>query len=161
MSRMQLHNDQIKLGACPADKASAIREAGDLLLSSGMIAPAYIDSLMRRENVSNTFLGHGVAIPHGMIEDRHLILRTGIALLQIPGGLEWNAGHTVHLVVAIAAQSDEHIQVLRRLTRLLQDEAQLQRLFTCTDPALLIASLSDETAPATPAPAAHDLEQAF
>jgi len=164
MSRMQLHNDQIKLGARPADKASAIREAGDLLLASGMIAPAYIDSLMRREHVSNTFLGHGVAIPHGMIEDRHLIRQTGIAILQIPGGLEWNAGQTVHLVVAIAAQSDEHIQVLRRLTRLLQDEAQLQRLFTCTDPALLIASLSDETAPAAPAanaPAAHDLEQAF
>ena len=61
--------------------------------------------------------------------------------------------------MAIAAQSDEHINVLRRLTRLMQDEARLQQLFTCTDPALLIASLSDDAPVATSTIAAQDLEQ--
>ncbi|EEG07370.1 phosphoenolpyruvate--protein phosphotransferase [Pseudogulbenkiania ferrooxidans] len=134
----------VRLGASPADKNGAIAEAGHLLASAGYIDPAYIDSLLRRETVANTFLGHGVAIPHGMIEDRYLIRHTGVAVLQIPGGLEWNPGQRVHLVVAIAAQSDEHITLLRRLTRLLQDEKQLQTLFGTNDPAPLLAALGED-----------------
>jgi phosphoenolpyruvate-protein phosphotransferase len=161
MSYESLHRGLVRLGANPSDKADAISEAGHLLLEAGMIDPAYIDSLMRREIVSNTFLGHGVAIPHGMIEDRHLIRRTGIAILQIPGGLEWNPGQIVHLVVAIAAQSDEHITLLRRLTRLLQDDAQLQQLFNTTDPDTLIALLNGEPATSSPQSPASDLQSSF
>jgi len=161
MSRATLHIDQIKVGAHPADKATAISEAGHILVAAGLVDPSYIDSLMRRENVSNTYLGHGVAIPHGMIEDRHLIRSTGIAILQIPGGLEWNPGQQVKLVVAIAAESDEHITLLRRLTRLLQDEAQLQQLFTCSDPAVLLAALTADTPVPEASRAASDLEQQF
>ena len=67
-------------------KEEAIRLAGKLLTEAGYIAPPYIDSLMKREAVSNTFLGAGVAIPHGMIEDRHHVFHTGIAVLQAPAG---------------------------------------------------------------------------
>jgi len=156
-----LQQDRVRLGATPSEKADAISEAGHLLVAAGLVDPAYIDSLMRRENVSNTYLGHGVAIPHGMIEDRHLIRRTGIAVLQIPGGLEWNPGQIVYLVVAIAAQSDEHIVLLRRLTRLMQDEAQLQQLFSTTDPHQLVTILSGET-PALSTPSqAKDLDAVF
>lgn len=133
----------ISLQTSPEDKETAIREAGQLLVKAGCIDPAYVDSLLKRESVANTFLGHGVAIPHGMIEDRHLIRSTGIAILQIPGGLEWNPGQITHLVFAIAAQSDEHITLLRRLTRLLQNEARLKHLFTTHDYNDLIAALSD------------------
>jgi phosphotransferase system HPr (HPr) family protein len=68
----------------------AIRQAGLLLADAGYIQPAYIESLLKREQVANTFLGSGVAIPHGMIDDRHLIQHTGIAILQVPEGVEWN-----------------------------------------------------------------------
>ena len=162
MSCSTLQNNQIRLGSRPIDKSAAISEAGHLLTSAGLIEPAYIDSMMRRENVSNTFLGHGVAIPHGMIEDRHLIRQTGIAVIQIPEGLEWNDGQTVHLLVAIAAQSDEHITLLRRLTRLMQDPAQLSLMFTTTDPNFLCSVLNGENAvPVVSAPPASDLGQSF
>ena len=128
MSSTLIRPELVRLGASPASKAQAIREAGQLLAAAGHIDPAYVDSLLARENVANTYLGHGVAIPHGMIEDRHLIRSTAIAVLQVPGGIEWNPGQTVHLVFAIAAQSDEHLALLRRLTRLLQDEAALAGL---------------------------------
>jgi len=162
MPNEMLHRGLVRLGASPSDKTDAITEAGHLLVEAGLVDPAYIDSLMRRENVSNTYLGSGVAIPHGMIEDRHLIRGTGIAILQVPGGLEWNQGQTVNLVVAIAAQSDEHITLLRRLTRLLQDQEQLQKLFSTTDPDVLISALNGEApaAAASQAPA-EDLESAF
>lgn len=157
MSTQIIQTELIALGAQAQEKSSAIKAAGQLLAQAGRIDPAYIDSLLRRETVANTFLGHGVAIPHGMIEDRHLIRQTGIAILQIPQGVEWNPGQRVHLVIAIAAQSDEHIALLRRLTRLLQDEARLQQLFDTTDPQALIAALADTDSPAVAATEVRDL----
>ncbi len=136
----------IQLDAKAATKEEAIRLAGQLLADAGYIEPAYIDSLLKREQVANTFLGSGVAIPHGMIDDRHLIHHTGIAILQLPDGLTWNEGQTVYLVVAIAAQSDEHIGLLRRLTRLMQQPDALDALVHASNPLVLIAALSDAPA---------------
>lgn len=145
--------ERIRLQQRATDKTSAIRAAGRLLADTGCIDPAYIDSLLRRETVANTFLGHGVAIPHGMGEDRHLIRQTGIAVLQFPDGLEWHPGQTTHLVFAIAAQSDEHITLLRRLTRLLNDDARLRQLFATQRAEDIVAALSqDAPAPAASAP---------
>ncbi|MCE1237389.1 MAG: phosphoenolpyruvate--protein phosphotransferase [Hyphomicrobiales bacterium] len=152
----------IRLAAAPATKAAAIAEAGQLLAAAGRIDPAYVDSMMRRETVANTYLGHGVAIPHGMIEDRGMVRATGLAVLQIPAGVTWNDGQTVRLVVAIAAQSDAHIAVLRRLTRLIQDEPALAALVEATDPAAILAALADDAPVAAPAGApAIDFAERF
>lgn len=152
--------ERIRLQQRATDKESAIRAAGQLLADAGCIDPAYIDSLLRRETVANTFLGHGVAIPHGMGEDRHLIRQTGIAVLQFPDGLEWHPGQTTHLVFAIAAQSDEHITLLRRLTRLLNDDTRLRQLFTTQNAEELVAALSsDAPAPAAGTPGTDLAEQ--
>ncbi|MFT3961527.1 phosphoenolpyruvate--protein phosphotransferase [Propionivibrio sp.] len=143
-------------------KEEAIRLAGRLLVDAGYIAPPYVDSLMQREAVSNTFLGAGVAIPHGMIEDRHHVLHTGIAVLQVPGGIPWQEGKEARLIVAIAAQSDEHIAILRRLTRLMQQAGAIDELATCTDPGRIVAALTDTPyvppAAAAPWPADARLE---
>ena len=53
---------------------------------------AYVDSMLRREQVANTLLGAGVAIPHGMVEDRNLIRRTGVAVVQVRNGVDWRDG---------------------------------------------------------------------
>ena len=133
----------VTIDAPVRSKEEAIRFAGKRLVDAGYIDPPYIDSLMKREEVSNTFLGSGVAIPHGMIEDRHHVLRTGIAVIQVPEGVVWQEGKLARLIVAIAAQSDEHITILRRLTRLMQKEGAIDELATCTDADLIIAALTD------------------
>jgi phosphocarrier protein FPr len=132
-------------------KEEAIRLAGTLLTNAGYIAAPYVDSLMKREAVSNTFLGNGVAIPHGMIEDRHHVFHTGIAVIQVPDGVTWQEGKRARLIVAIAAQSDEHIAILRRLTRLMQQDGAIEALATCTDGERIIAALTDT--PYMPPPA--------
>ncbi|MBV5266576.1 phosphoenolpyruvate--protein phosphotransferase [Pinisolibacter aquiterrae] len=152
----------VRVGATPATKEAAIREAAQMLVAAGRIDVGYVESMMRRETVANTFLGHGVAIPHGMIEDRSMIRDNGLAVLQIPGGVTWNEGQTVRLVVAIAAQSDAHIALLRRLTRLIQDEAALERLATTTDANAILAALSDDAPVAPPSgEAAIDFAERF
>ncbi|AOJ06614.1 phosphoenolpyruvate--protein phosphotransferase [Burkholderia mayonis] len=136
----------VRLGAKAASKHDAIGQAGALLVAAGVIEPGYVDSLHGRETVSNTYLGSGVAIPHGLQEDRHLIRRTGVAVLQVPDGVEWQGGERARLIVAIAAQSDEHIALLQRLTRLIGDPPQLERLLAARDPQAIVDALNGASA---------------
>ncbi len=135
---------QIQLQAHAATKHEAIRLVGQLLVESGCIEVGYIASMLGREQVANTYLGNGIAIPHGLPADRDLIKRTGIAVVQAPTGVPWNPGETAQLVVGIAAKSDEHIEVLRRLTRVLGDTAHVARLTQTTDPRDIIEALTGE-----------------
>ena len=139
---MELDRNNIQLHARVVNKEEAIRAAGKMLVSNQYIKASYIDSMLAREKVANTFLGNGIAIPHGLPKDRDLILRTGIAVLQVPDGVQWNRGETVHLVVAIAARSDEHIGILANLTDVLTDEDTVRHLSTTNDPGDIILALS-------------------
>jgi len=143
----------VRLNAQASNKTEAVRLAGQLLVDAGYIAPGYVDSMLKREEVANTFLGTGVAIPHGMVEDRHLIKHTGVAVVQFRDGVAWKDGDQAQLVVAIAAKSDEHIVLLRRLTRLMQRPQGIENLVATDDVQLILSTLADEPA-ATAQPAA-------
>src|SRR3954470_25054115 len=106
----------VRLGESPASKEEAIRMVASLLADGGHIDPSYAESMLGREKVANTYLGEGIALPHRLLKDRELIRQNGIADVQAPGGIEWNAGEDVRLVVGIAAASDEHLQILANLT---------------------------------------------
>lgn len=125
---IKLGRETIHLDAQARDKTEAIRIAGSLLVDSGNMQSGYIDSMLLREKVANTYLGNGIAIPHGLPKDRDLIVQTGIAVAQFPQGVTWNRGETVYLVVAIAARSDEHIELLANLTDVLDDPELARRL---------------------------------
>jgi phosphoenolpyruvate-protein phosphotransferase len=139
---MALDISAVRIGAAPSDKAEAIREVGQLLTDAGYIEPGYIDSMLAREQIANTFLGNGIAIPHGVPKDRGLIRNTGVAVLQVPAGVEWNPGNRVHLVVGIAAKSDEHLEILANLTDVLGDADEAGRLARTTNPADIAERLS-------------------
>ena len=112
---LQLEAENIQVGAEAESKEQAIRRVAGLLVRSGCIEPGYADSMLARELVANTYLGEGHAIPHGLTKDRELIRRTGIAVLQVPGGVSWQPGQSgvaARLVVGIAAKSDEHLDIL-------------------------------------------------
>ena len=153
---------EVQLAAAPQNRDDAVRAAGSLLIQAGFAADGFTDSLLKREQTATTFLGQGVAIPHGMIDDKHLVKRTGLAVLQVPNGVVWGKDaegkpQIVNLVVGIAAASDEHIKVLRRLTRLMRDDARLKKLFTTTNAAELVEALTGEAPASTPsAPAMKD-----
>jgi len=152
---LNLNKDSIKLRASAADKIDAIQQVAMLLVNTGHMQPAYISSMIEREKVANTYLGNGIAIPHGLPSDRNLIKATGIAVLQLPAGVEWNAGEIVHLVVGIAAKSDEHIEILKNLTHILDDESAVQQLATTQNPIEIVQRLTnqqpDSNTPSEPA----------
>ncbi|GAP95167.1 phosphoenolpyruvate--protein phosphotransferase [Leptolyngbya sp. NIES-2104] len=140
-----LDRNHIKLHSNASNKAEAICQAGLLLVENGNMKPDYIDSMMEREKVANTYLGNGIAIPHGLPNDRDLILQTGIAVVQIPQGVEWNPGERVHLVVGIAAKSDEHLEILSNLTHVLDDEQTIQRLSQTANSDDIVACLTNRS----------------
>jgi len=134
--------ERIQLNAVAADRSEAIRKAGELLVSSGCVLPPYIDGMLLRETTMSTYLGSGVAIPHGVYENRDHILQTGISVLQLPQGVEWDEGETAYLVIGIAASSDEHVGVLASLAEAVEDEAILNELISATDPEIILKYLS-------------------
>jgi multiphosphoryl transfer protein len=140
----------VRLQSSAANKQEAIREAGQLLVDSGYIEAGYVNSMLGREEVANTYLGNGISIPHGLPKDRDMIKQTGIAVVQVPKGVTWNPGETAKLVVGIAAKSDEHIEVLRRLTRVLGNQEEVARLTRTTDPRDIIEALTGERPAAAP-----------
>ncbi len=81
---IKLSPQNIRLGVHVANKEEAIRSAGQILVDSGHIAPGYIGSMLGREEQANTYLGNGIAIPHGMQKDRELIHQTGVSVVQLP-----------------------------------------------------------------------------
>jgi phosphocarrier protein FPr len=155
---MIIGRELIRLNAAPANKQAAIQEACQLLIAAGHVEPGFAESMAKREAVSNTYLGAGVAIPHGLGEDKGLVRHDGIAVLQIPAGIEWNPGQIAKLVVAIAARSDSHITILRRLTRLIQDNARLESLFKTAREIDIIAAFTEDSASPSGGPVS-DLEE--
>lgn len=116
---LELAREQIAMGQVASDKAAALRLLADRLVSDGLVAEGYLQGLEAREAQGSTFLGQGIAIPHGTPQTRDLVFATGVRLLQFPEGVDWGDGHIVYLAIGIAARSDEHLRLLQLLTRAL------------------------------------------
>ncbi len=136
-----LSTDRISLKASAANKLEAIRKAGELLVSSGCVLSPYIDGMLSREQTMSTSLGNGVAIPHGVYENRDHIIRTGISVLQLENGVDWDDGEKVYLVIGIAAAGEEHVGVLANLAEVIDNETNLSELLHTDDPEVVVKYL--------------------
>ena len=125
---LTLGQDDILLDRKAADWRAALDQASEALVEAGLVAPGYRDGLHAREAQSSTFLGNAIAIPHGTPESRTHVQRTGVRVLQFPAGIDWHDGNRVYVLVTIAAQNDEHLDILRQLTHVLDREGVAERL---------------------------------
>ena len=91
---------------------------GALLAELDAVEPGYPETMLEREQSVSTFIGEGVAIPHGTDASRALVRRTTLGVLQFPDGVDWD-GQRVTICVAIAAKGDEHVTVLSALAQIL------------------------------------------
>ena len=123
----------IKVGAKAADKWEAIGESGALLVKGGYVKMDYVDAMMEREKVATTYLGMGIAIPHGTQNAKREVIRTGISVVQYPDGVDFD-GEKAYLVIGIAGVGDEHLELLASVSEALDDEEVLNKLKTTTDP---------------------------
>lgn len=131
----------VRLNAVAESKEDAIKMAGDLLVQAGRVAPAYVEGMLARERTMSTYMGNGVAIPHGEFENREDIYETGISVVQIPAGIVWEDEERAYLVIGIAAKADEHITVLSNLAEVVEAEENVAVLVQTTDPQIIIERL--------------------
>ncbi len=123
---LALEPRHIHMNQHAADKKHALQCLVDILVKDGLVTPDYITGLINREQQSATYLGQGIAIPHGTPQSREFILETGIRLAHFPEGIIWDGENRIYLAVVIAAKSDEHLQVLQILTRALMHDVSEQ-----------------------------------
>ncbi len=107
--------------------------AGNLLLENGYIKKEYIDSMLKKLETQSfaTYIGNGVAIPHGMSEGSKYVNNTGISVIQVPEGVDWNE-EKAYIVVGIAANSDDHMNVLASLADAIEDLEDAKKLWNET-----------------------------
>ncbi|OEE78514.1 fused PTS fructose transporter subunit IIA/HPr protein [Vibrio genomosp. F6] len=119
---LKLTSQDITLLQSAPDKLTAIDAIAADLTSKGFVAEGYIDGMINREKQNSTFLGNGIAIPHGTTDTRDLVKQTGITVHHFPQGVQWGDNNTVYVAIGIAAKSDEHLEILKQLTKVLSDE---------------------------------------
>jgi PTS system mannitol-specific IIC component len=124
--------ENIKTGLAPESKEDAIRRVGRLLHESGYVDASYIDAMIERENLTTTYMGMGLAIPHGTSEAKAAVKKSGIAVLQYPEGVEFE-DEKAHLIIGIAGVGDSHLEILAKVSEALEDEDVLERLSKSAD----------------------------
>ena len=152
---LELSESNIHLNANAADKQQAIEMAASALVQADNVENGYLQGMLAREQQTSTFLGNGIAIPHGTLDTRSMVKKTGVQVFQFPQGIEWGEGNIAYVVIGIAARSDEHLSLLRQLTHVLSDEDTAAKLAKITDVAEFRAILMGETIEPFEIPAAN------
>ncbi|EGM3426212.1 fused PTS fructose transporter subunit IIA/HPr protein [Salmonella enterica] len=140
----QLSVQDIHPGEQAGNKEEAIRQIAAALAQAGNVAGGYVDGMLAREQQTSTFLGNGIAIPHGTTDTRDQVLKTGVQVFQFPQGVTWGEGQAAYVAIGIAASSDEHLGLLRQLTHVLSDDSVAEQLKSATTAEELRALLMGE-----------------
>ncbi|EIO3982766.1 fused PTS fructose transporter subunit IIA/HPr protein [Vibrio vulnificus] len=141
---LKLTSSDITLQQSADNKLDAIKSIAAALTAKGLVEQGYVEGMLNREAQNSTFLGNGIAIPHGTTDTRDLVQNTGVAVHHFPNGVEWGDGNKVYLAIGIAAKSDEHLGILKQLTKVLSADGVEARLQQATTEQEIIALLNGE-----------------
>ena len=122
-----LVREGIKTGLASVSKEDAIRAAGELLVELGAVGPGYIEGMLEREEQISTYMGMGIAIPHGVSRVKDEIKRSCIVVMQYPDGVDFGE-EKAQLVFGIAGVGTEHMDLLSKIVNALEDEEVLEDL---------------------------------
>ncbi|KAB1867541.1 PTS sugar transporter subunit IIA [Microbacterium algeriense] len=134
--------DRVRIHAGTATRDEALQEATDILVAAGAVTPAYVDAMRQREETVSTYMGNGLAIPHGTNDAKDAILASALSVVRYDGGVDW-AGEQANFVIGIAGVGDEHLEILSRIALLFSEEDDVARLAAAQTPEELYALLSE------------------
>ena len=126
-----LYEKNIKTNCPKIAREEAIREVGNMLVETGYVKPDYVEAMLEREKTVSTFMGFGLALPHGVEAAKKEIIASGIAVEIFPEGIDWG-GEEVKMVVGIAGVGEEHLNILSAIAEKVLDEGTLAKLINGT-----------------------------
>ena len=130
-----LLKENVVVGMKPVGKIDAIRAAGEMLVSSGYVEKPYVDGMIARELDISTYIGKGIAIPHGENAVKQYVKKSGIVILQFPEGVDFGNGNKAHIIVGIAGKDNDHLAILANIASAMDEcsDDELQKLYTTAD----------------------------
>lgn len=143
MKKEVLAAENIELKVNPESKNEAIERVGKLLVAKGYVKENYIDGMKAREEEVTTYMGNGVAIPHGMNEYKKEIMDSGIVIAQYPKGVDFGSGNTAYVVIGIAGKGDEHMEILSKIALTIQYEENVEKLRNANTPEEVISIINE------------------
>lgn len=108
-------------------KEEAIRFAGRVLVDGGYVEESYIDAMIERDEMTSTYMGNDVAIPHGTEEAKKAVLKSGVTILQIPEGVDFG-GDKVRLLFGIAGKDGTHLEILSGIAITCSDMDNIEKM---------------------------------
>ena len=131
--------ENVKVGLPSVTKEEAIKAAGELLFKSGYVEEKYIEGMLARERDISTYIGKGIAIPHGENAVKDFVKKTGIVVMQYPDGVEFADGNIAKLIVGIAGRGEDHLVIIQNLATITIDytDEDLEKIYTTKDPQVL------------------------
>lgn len=117
-----LYRENIRVNCAPESQEQVIRKVGQMLVGSGYVDQPYVDAMLEREKSFSTFMGNGLALPHGVEAAKKDIKASGIAVMTFPEGIDWG-GNQVNVVIGIAGVGEEHLQILSVIAEKMLDES--------------------------------------
>ncbi len=142
MTESVLDRTNVVEAGAASTREDAIREAGVILVQTGAVLPGYVDSMLAREATVSTFMGNGLAIPHGTNEAKDEIVRSALSFIRYQTPIDWG-GDEVRFVVGIAGLNNEHIEILSKIAILFSEDDDVQSLVEAANADELFAILQD------------------
>lgn len=122
-----LYRENIRVNCSPDTQEEIIRQVGQMLVDTGYVEQPYVEAMIEREKSFSTFMGNGLALPHGVEAAKKEIKASGIAVMTFPEGIDWG-GNQVHVVIGIAGVGEEHLEILSVIADKMLDDSASERL---------------------------------
>ena len=123
-----LKSENILLNKSISDKTEAIKVTGQILVNQGYVKQEYIQEMLKREELSSTYMGNYLAIPHGTEEGKSAVVKSGLSVVQVPGGVDFGGGNIVKLLIGIAGKENEHLELLSQIAIVCSEEENVEKL---------------------------------
>jgi PTS system mannitol-specific IIA component len=143
MNKLILNEGNILLNNATEGKYEAIERTGRLLADNGYVEPDYIEGMRKRETEVTTYIGNGIAIPHGTSQYVQHIKKSGIVVVQYPDGVDFGGGNIAYILIGIAGKNDEHLEILSAIALVCQDENNVSKLRNSASKEEIISILTE------------------
>lgn len=132
MAKEVLSKENIKLNVSLSGKEEAIRYTGSILVDGGYVDEAYIEKMLEREELTSTFMGNSLAIPHGTEDAKKNVLETGISVVTVPDGIDFGGGNIAKILIGIAGKGNEHLEILSNIAIVCSEEENIDKILNAT-----------------------------
>jgi mannitol PTS system EIIA component len=128
MAKEILTSKNILLNQSFSNKEEAIRGTGQVLVDKGYVEADYIEKMLEREELTSTYMGNFVAIPHGTEDAKKSVNESGLSILQVPNGVDFGDGNIVKVLIGIAGKDNEHLDILSQIAIVCSEEENIERI---------------------------------